>query len=151
MDKLKRLRVSFLMIYLGVKLYALVNNAGISGMSTEGTSTESEVINTNFLGPKRVTEALIDLIDSRIVNTSSEIASRWLRDQDADTKKLYSNPDITFEELDASVKANVAAKNFIRRIGTGYGLSKAALCSLTLIQAKVSPDSCNPTSHNFFF
>lgn len=116
----------------GIKLYALVNNAGIM-------SAESEVImNTNFLGPKRVTEALIDLIDSRIVNTSSGAASMWLRNQDDDTKKLYSNPDITFEEVDASVNANVAAKNF--RMGNGYGLSKAALCALTLIQAKAYPN-----------
>ena len=63
-------------------------------------------------------------------------SSMWLRNQDDDTKKLYSNPDITFEEVDASVNANVAAKNF--RMGNGYGLSKAALCALTLIQAKVS-------------
>ena len=113
-------------------------------------SAESEVImNTNFLGPKRVTEALIDLIDSRIVNTSSGAASMWLRNQDDDTKKLFSNPDVTFEEVASSVDANVAAKNF--RMGNGYGLSKAALCALTLIQAKVSMDSCKTISHNFIF
>ena len=52
----------------GVKLYALVNNAGVMRAEPE------VVINTNFKGPKRVTDALIGLIDDsegRIVNTSS--------------------------------------------------------------------------------
>merc|ERR1712083_478017 len=50
----------------GINLYALVNNAGV------GRSAQAEtVINTNFNGPKRVTDAFIKLIDKsegRIVN-----------------------------------------------------------------------------------
>ena len=56
-----------------VKLYALVNNAGIGG----GAKTEV-IINTNFKSPKRVTDALVGLIDKsegRIVNISSRAAS----------------------------------------------------------------------------
>jgi len=41
------------------------------------------------------------------------------------------------EELDASVAANVASGN--TGIGGGYGLSKAALCALTLVQARQYP------------
>lgn len=118
----------------GVKLYGLVNNAGIM-------SAEADVImKTNFMGPKLVTEALIGLVDAengRIVNVSSGAASMWLRHQNAETKKLFSDPDVTFAELDEAVKANVAAKNF--KMGNGYGLSKAALNSLTMIQAKSHP------------
>ena len=63
-----------------VKLYGLVNNAGISPKGNE----ISVVINTNFNGPKRVTDAFVDLIDKsegRIVNTSSGAASMWLKNQ----------------------------------------------------------------------
>ena len=63
-----------------VKLYGLVNNAGISPKGNE----ISVVINTNFNGPKRVTDAFLDLIDAtegRIVNTSSGAASMWLKNQ----------------------------------------------------------------------
>ena len=119
----------------GVKLYALVNNAGIMYAEPD------MVINTNFKGPKRVTDALIGLIDKsegRIVNVSSGAASMWLRHQDAETKKLFTNPDITLEELEAAVNQNVTAKNF--KMGNGYGLSKAGLCALTLIQAKSYPN-----------
>ena len=41
----------------GVKLYALVNNAGVASGSGE------IMMNTNYMGPKRVTNALVDLID----------------------------------------------------------------------------------------
>ena len=39
----------------GVKLYGLVNNAGVGGRS----KAPEEVLNTNFYGPKRVTAAFI--------------------------------------------------------------------------------------------
>ena len=60
-------------------------------------------INVNK-GPKRVTDALIGLIDKsegRIVNISSGSASMWLRYQDSTTQKLFTNPDISFEDLEA--------------------------------------------------
>ena len=115
----------------GIKLYALVNNAGI-GLGKGGS--DDIIMNTNYMGPKRVTDALIGLIDpmkGRIINTSSGAASLWLRKQDDDTKALFSNTNSTFDELDKSVKENVA-----KNIGDVYGLSKAALCALTLVQAK---------------
>ena len=50
----------------GVKLYALVNNAGVAGQQGDEL-----ILNTNYEGPKRVTDAMISLIESngRIVNT----------------------------------------------------------------------------------
>ena len=124
----------------GVKLFALVNNAGI-------LKAEADVVmNTNYYGPKRVTEALVDLIDpfeGRIVNVCSGAACVWLKFQDDATKKLFSNPDVTFEELDKAVKEHLAAKNFgsveVSK-ENGYGLSKAALNCLTLIQAREHPN-----------
>ena len=64
-----------------VTLYGLVNNAGI-GLST-GNDTDT-IMNTNYYGVKRVTEAFVDLIDKmngRIVNTSSGVAPMWIRDR----------------------------------------------------------------------
>merc|ERR1711957_487614 len=46
-------------------------------------------------------------------------------------------PDITFEQLEATIKAQVAAGN--EGFGAGYGMSKAALNGLLLIQAKAYP------------
>ena len=53
-------------------------------------------------------------------------------------QKLYTNADLTFEELDASVKANMDLDS--NQGFNSYGLSKAALCALTLIQAKAYPN-----------
>ena len=75
-----------------VKLYALVNNAGIGFATIKDTMI---MMNTNYYGPKRVTEAFIDLIDDtngRIVNTSSSGALEWLEKQVLSTyysKKLF--------------------------------------------------------------
>jgi len=118
----------------GVKLYALVNNAGIM------KADPAVVINTNFIGPKRVTDAFIGLIDQsegRIVNVSSGAASMWLRNQDDVTKHLFTNPNIAFAALKAAVDQQVMAENFTMN---GYGLSKAGLTALTLIQAKAHPN-----------
>lgn len=123
----------------GVTLYALVNNAG-TGLSHKGIETP-EIFNTNYKGPKRVTEAMVGLIDpkeGRIVNTSSGGASMWLRNQDAATKALFSNPDVTEVELNAAIDGFVSAGN--TGMGAGYGLSKAGLVSLTMIQAKAYPN-----------
>mmetsp|Transcript_77495 Transcript_77495/g.151720 ORF Transcript_77495/g.151720 Transcript_77495/m.151720 type:complete len:291 (+) Transcript_77495:25-897(+) len=123
----------------GVTLYAVVNNAGI-GLAHGDVGGAQAIMNTNYLGPKRVTETMVGLVDpthGRIVNTSSGVASMWLRDQDAATKALFSNPDLTQEALDAATDAHLASGNV--GMGGGYGLSKAALSALTLVQAKAHP------------
>lgn len=126
----------------GVRLYALVNNAGLGlGQEEAASATTEKILNVNLLGPKRVTEAMVGLIDpteGRIVNTSSGVASMYLKGQSASLKATLSNPEITFEELNVTVKAQVAAGNV--GMGNGYGLSKAALNALTLIQAKTYPN-----------
>ena len=71
------------------------------------------VMTTNFKGPKLVTDALVGLIDKsegRIVNISSGSASMWLRYQDSATKKLFTNPDISFEDLEA--KGGLISESF---------------------------------------
>ena len=117
----------------GVTLYGLVNNAGV------GLNTSGDIIETNFKGPIRVSEAFLQLIQDggRIVNVSSGGASSWVRQQDEATKKFYSNPDISKEALEADV-AKQAAGAEGGWPGT-YGLSKAGLTAYTLYQAKAYP------------
>ena len=71
-----------------VTLYALVNNAGVGFQTSPGDA--AALLNVNLLGPKRVSEAILPLIDpaaGRIVNVSSGAASMWLRSQSAETKE----------------------------------------------------------------
>eukprot|EP00747_Dinoflagellata_sp_TGD_P206669 gnl/TRDRNA2_/TRDRNA2_80357_c0_seq1.p1 gnl/TRDRNA2_/TRDRNA2_80357_c0~~gnl/TRDRNA2_/TRDRNA2_80357_c0_seq1.p1 ORF type:complete len:299 (-),score=60.47 gnl/TRDRNA2_/TRDRNA2_80357_c0_seq1:57-953(-) len=123
-----------------VCLYALVNNAGL-GLNQEEAATADvhAILNTNYYGPKRVTEAMVKLIDpkeGRIVNTSSGGAPMYLKKQNATLKATLSNPDITFEELDKTIKAESARDDLVAK---GYGFSKAALNGLTLVYAKAFP------------
>jgi len=124
-----------------VCLYAIVNNAGLGLAQNEAASADcGRILNTNYYGPKRVTEAMVELIHptaGRIVNTSSGAASMWLKKQDVALKTTLSNPGITFEELEKTIKAQVAAGN--AGFGNGYGMSKAALNGLTLVHAKAYP------------
>merc|ERR1719476_443932 len=80
---------------------------------------------------------VLDPKEGRIVNTSSGGASMWLKKQSANLKATLSNPNITFDELDTTIKAQVAADNL--GFGNGYGMSKAALNGLTLVHAKAYP------------
>ena len=53
---------------------------------------------------------MVELVDpehGRVVNVSSGSASGWVKNQGAAVKKLFSNPDITLEELDAAVNSAV--------------------------------------------
>ena len=57
----------------GVSLYALVNNAGVGLAQPGAPSAPLDILNTNLYGVKRVTEAMVPLIDAmqgRIVNVS---------------------------------------------------------------------------------
>jgi len=125
----------------GVVLYALVNNAGM-GLAQEGAGGVDAILNVNFYGPKRVTECMVDLIDpkeGRVINTSSGAASMYLKKQDAQLKTQFSDNSLTFDALEASVKQQVASGNI--GFGNGYGLSKAALSALTIIQGNTTPIS----------
>ena len=69
---------------------------------------------TNFKGPELITDALIGLLDKsegRIVNVSSGAVNMWLTQQNTETNKLSTNPDISSEDIEAAVNQNVAAKN----------------------------------------
>lgn len=126
-------------------LYAVVNNAGVGLNTGEGGS--DSLLQTNFYGPRRVSEAFVSMVEAggRIVNVSSGMASMWLRDQDAETKMLFTNPDTSLDELDAAVQAAKGAASM-----GGYGLSKAGLTAYTMIQAKLYPSLvCTSLSPGF--
>jgi NAD(P)-dependent dehydrogenase (short-subunit alcohol dehydrogenase family) len=119
----------------GVALYALVNNAGV-GLRTDGGV--DALLNTNFYGPKRVSESFLDLIDAkegRIVNVSSGSASGWLRNQSAERKALFTSADATWAQLAAAVEAEAPTAPM-----GGYGLSKAGLTAYTMQQAAAYPN-----------
>mmetsp|Transcript_36299 Transcript_36299/g.60112 ORF Transcript_36299/g.60112 Transcript_36299/m.60112 type:complete len:286 (+) Transcript_36299:73-930(+) len=125
----------------GVTLYGLVNNAGVGLAQPDAPSGPEGILLTNFYGVKRVTDAMIGLLDAsegRVVNVSSGGASMFLKKQDDATKALFSNPDVTFEELDKAIAEKVASGN--TGMGNGYGLSKAACTALTLTYAKAYPN-----------
>lgn len=116
-------------------LYALVNNAGV-GLQTSPGGVDA-LLNVNLRGPKRVSEAMLPMIDpeaGRIVNVSSGAASMWLRSQSAATKALFTSPAATWEELEAAVRDAAPGASM-----QGYGLSKAALTAYTLQQAAAHP------------
>jgi len=130
----------------GVKLYALVNNAGV-GLRT-GDGTIDGLLSVNFYGPKRVSEAFLDLIDAdtgRIVNVSSGAASMWLRHQSAELKTLFTSEETTWEQLVDAVNAEKGSASM-----GAYGLSKAGLTAYTIMQSKMYPNLvCTSLSPGF--
>jgi carbonyl reductase 1 len=129
-----------------VVLYALVNNAGI-GLNS-GPGHVETLLNTNFVGPKRCSEAFLDVIDpdaGRIVNVSSGSASMWLRGQSAEIKQIFTSADTSWELLAATVQRESGSASM-----GGYGLSKAGLTAYTIQQAKKYPNLvCTSLSPGF--
>lgn len=119
----------------GVTLYGLVNNAGV-GLGTGDSG--AALLNINFYGPKRVTDAFLPMMDpsvGRIVNVSSGMASMWLRNESAAQKELFTSPSTTWEQLDAAVKAAAPTASM-----GGYGLSKAGLNAYTIVASVANPN-----------
>lgn len=131
----------------GGALYAIVNNAG-TGLAHGGV-TEADVLNTNLMGPRRMCDAFIPLLSEagRIVNVGSGAGPMWLGKQEVETKKLLTNPSITWEQIDTLCK-NEASKP---KEGMGsYGYSKASLSAYTMVLARTYPGlMCSCTSPGF--
>lgn len=122
-----------------VQLYALVNNAGV------GLNAGGDILNVNFYGPKRCTDAFIDIIQERIVNVSSGSASMWLRNQNDDVKNLFTSKTSTFNELKNAVEQHLPSASM-----SGYGLSKAGLTAYTIQQSIEFPNLiCTSLSPGF--
>ncbi len=117
-----------------VKLDALVNNAGIFGKGDVALTIE-----TNLLGPLRVTLGLLPLLrdGATVTNVTSGLGE--LSNLDDTHRALLADPALTREALVEEMHA------FVRGGGKGwgtdaYGVSKAALNALTRILARELAD-----------
>jgi len=123
-----------------VKLYGVVNNAGMGLANNKDGEGVRVILNTNLFGVQRVTEAFAPLIDTdvgRLVNVSSGAASMWLRNQDDETKKVFSEPT-SFDALKIAIEKHIEAGN--EGFGQGYGFSKACLTAMTILDAQKYKD-----------
>ena len=134
----------------GVRLYGLVNNAGVGGATAKQCKRPEDVIVTNFYGPKKVTDAFVSLIDpkvGRIVNITSNGAPMWLRNQSPRTKQLFTDPNLSWSDLEATIK-ELMALTVSKERALFYYMSKGGLNALTLVQANSYPNltvsSANP-------
>ena len=135
-------------------LYGIVNNAGISN-SVEGLE---KILNVNTHGPKRICDAFIPLLDSsqgRIVNVTSASGPTFVSGSSDETKKLLTNPAITWTEIkdymDKCIddsKNNDIISDSGSNMGSAYGLSKACTNAYTIFLARQHPDlkvnACTP-------
>jgi len=114
-------------------LYAMVNNAG-TGLA-HGVDAQT-MINTNMYGPKRVCEAFLPLLstEGRIVNVGSGAGPKFVSGAPVEMKRLLCNPDVTMEDIDATIKDGLQHDTM-----KGYGVSKACLTAYTMLLAKQNP------------
>ena len=80
-------------------LYAIVNNAGI-GDSMLGLN---KVLQVNTFGPKRVCDAFLPLLNpsiGRVVNVTSASGPLYLAGSSNETKKLLTNPEVSWTEIE---------------------------------------------------
>ena len=135
-------------------LYGIVNNAGIDN-SVDGLE---KILQVNTYGPKRVCDAFIPLLDSshgRIVNVTSASGPIFLSGCSDETKKLLTNPRITWTEIQeymdkyvyASTNNNISSVHS-QSTGSTYGLSKACTNAYTILLAGQHPNltvnACTP-------
>ena len=134
-------------------LAAVVNNAGVN----LGSPDVAETVNVNTLGPKRVVDAFLPLLqeDGRIVNVSSASGPMFIAKCSDERKAQLTSKDVTWAQIEAVIaeatKINDAKGDFgAAGLGDGnaYGLSKACLNAYTLLLAREHPkltiNACTP-------
>ncbi len=135
-------------------LYGVVNNAGI-GL---GNADMETVLDVNTVGPHRVCEAFLPLLDpdeGRIVNISSASGPNFVAKCSEERQQLLTNPEVTWEEIEAlmeeCLEIDRSSGAFLPAgLGDGspYGLSKACLNAYTIALAREHPNltinACTP-------
>jgi len=132
-------------------IYALVNNAGCLAKAPK------EVFDTNLVGVKNVCDAFIPLVQERIVMISSGAASSFLQKCSETRVKQLTADEVTWGDIESIVGEFLSAgPGETEAAGFGpydeewapYGLSKAALNSLTIALARENPhlaiNACSP-------
>lgn len=124
------------------RLYGLVNNAGVGHGSGAGLA---DMLAANTLGLRRVTEAFLPLAEpagGRIVNVTSAAGPSFLANQDEETKRLLTDPGVTWAALARYLDSAKASGS------DAYGLSKAVANAYTLLVAREHPklrvNACTP-------
>ncbi|KAK6162391.1 hypothetical protein DH2020_002232 [Rehmannia glutinosa] len=124
-----------------------------SGMVIETFKGAEECVQTNYYGAKRITEALIPLLqlsDSpRIVNVSSLLGNLKLLSNEWAKEVLSKEESLTEEKIDEVVqeflknfeKGSLEANHWPTRL-SAYKVSKAALNAYTRYTAKKYPSFC---------
>lgn len=135
------------------RLYGLVNNAGIGAAS----SGLAGVLEVNTRGVRRVSEAMLPLLasDARVVNVTSASGPSFVATCDARRKRMFTNPDVTWAEIEAVMDEAVAiaaGNGDFAAAGLGdgdaYGCSKACANAFTLAFSREHPElrvnACTP-------
>ena len=128
------------------QLDVVINNAAI--FTTEiSVSTAQNLFNTNYYGIKMLNESLVPLMreNGRIINVSSRVASNILHETSLTLQEKYTSSTLTKDQLDQLVEDFISAieTQTIEELGYNpkseyliYGVSKAALNTLTQIEAR---------------
>lgn len=116
------------------KLFAVVNNAG-TGLAHAGVDSAT-MVNTNLYGPKRMVEAFLPLLgaDGRIVNVGSGAGPSFIKKCTSPEVQKTLCSESTWEQIEAAVKAGLPIDPM-----KGYGVSKAALTTYTMLLARTHP------------
>lgn len=130
------------------QLYGVVNNAGI-GLGGEDLQT---ILGVNTYGPKRVCDAFLPMLTDRVVNVSSASGPMFVASCREDRQAQLTDPDMTWERVEAFIADAHAVKGDFAGAGMGsgnlYGLSKACLNAYTVALARKHPEltinACTP-------
>ena len=132
-----------------LKLYGIVNNAGIGPIQT--TKSLGSILDVNYYGIKSVCSAFIPFLISNgkgsIVNVTGSAGPFYVSKCSLKTQKFLTDPSTTHEDLEGFIKDcrafNGESKAFLERgygNGNSYGFSKACANLLTLQLAKENPN-----------
>jgi len=120
-----------------VKLFAIVNNAGVMARGASRVA-----LDTNLCGTMSVCRAFIPFLEERgrVVNVSSASGPWFLNKASAQVKAVLMNPGVTWAEIEEQAHA-LAGKD-------DYGLSKACINAFTMLLAREYPqfriNACSP-------
>lgn len=128
-----------------IQLYGLVNNAGV-GFQT--SSNMEEIMNVNFYGTKRVTEAFLPFLQTkndddnestapvpRIVMTGSGGGPMYVDKLPLENQKRICNPKLTWDDIELERTSQAGEEIF-----NGYGRSKALVHAYAMYIANQHPN-----------